>query len=721
MPREKKSFQTLHSVDYDIVGNAFRAWKNDADELVFVLDETIDDFKPNVLLVLNARDDRKWDDILVNDYGINLEDVRPRVDNKYQKLDIEYTGLDVYSQLIDEYERDADVSATIADLIDFRDTAARRSAMARLATANDIIAAAEDTILRTERSKAGLRDRRRNLRNRLANQKEDIGREPTKQSAAKILKTESQIDAVGEKLVRADKRIENARHRIAVATEDANAARDLLSRRREVQVVVTEPVKEQIVVPARKKAPSIKIKVSESEKEADAEKSEESDMPYFPVPDYEYQSQPRDEKMSDLEEVKPLLDQDPEILDDEIAFKPVAFDDIKPRVDENNPDKKKKEYVETEADAENAENVARPLDFSSTDSVSQETSYEEKIEETETVEETPVIDTIKTVEETPVIETIKTVEETPVIETIKTVEEPKVADIDTTGRTANTQYDNATPIRPVAPVAPVANNYTRPISPITGNTPVRPVGADNKRSNFAYYLLLILLIALSVFTLWLYQKKNGGTVPFLNASTDRMIEQQDENTVDNNLVGFEDAETEKTTLPEPFVQTEVIIQPEPEPEPDIPVVVENEPIKIEYPNENILRAAEPDARVIETEEDVLARKVAYDVAREDKPVYVPEPAPRVTNLTAPDVIFDDDVISVPVVPADYSDEGVYYQDDSAYYDNQDAYYDESVAYQEYNQTGGFVVQEQPREPETTRHLNVYDGGQYSVGYTETTY
>ena len=696
MPREKKSFQTLHSVDYDIAGNAFRAWKNDADELVFVLDETIDDFKPNVLLVLNARDDRKWDDILVNDYGINLEDVRPRVDNKYQKLDIEYTGLDVYSQLIDEYERGADVSATIADLIDFRDTAARRAAMARLATANDIIAAGEDTILRAERSKAGLRDRRRNLRNRLANQKEDIGREPTKQSAAKILKTESQIDAVGEKLARADKRIENARHRIAVATEDANAARDLLSRRRDVQVVVTEPVKEQIVVPAKKKAPSIKIKVSESEKEADGEKSEEPDVPYFPVPDYEYQSQPRDEKMSDSEEVKPLLDQDPEILDDEIAFKPVAFDDIKPRVDENNPDKKKKEYAEPRVDAENAknaenvENVARPLEFSNTDSVSQETSYEEKIEETETVEEPPVIDTIKT------------------------VEEPKVADTDTTGRTTNTQYENATPIRPAAPAAPVVNNYTRPISPITGNAPVRPVGSDNKRSNFAYYLLLILLIALSVFTLWLYQKKNGGTVPFLNASTERMIEQTDENLVDNNMVGFEDAGTEKTTLPEPFVQPEAIVQPEPEPEPDIPVVVENEPIKVEYPNENILRAAEPDARVIEPEEDVLARKVAYDVAREDKPIYVPDPAPRVTNLTAPDVIFDEDVISVPVVPDDYSDEGAYYQDDAMYYD-------ETAAYQEYNQTGGFVVQEQPREPETTRHLDVYDGGQYSVGYTETTY
>ena len=706
MPREKKSFQELHSVDYDIAGNVFRAWKDNSDELVFVLDETIDDFKPNVLLVLNARDDRKWDDILVNDYGINLEDVRPKVDNKYQKLDIEYTGLDVYVQLIYDYEHGADLSAIIADLIDFRDTAARRAAMARLATANETISVAEDTIMRAERAKAGLRDRRRNLRNRLANQKENIGREPTKQSAAKILKTESQIDAVGEKLARADKRIENAKRRIEIATEDANLARDLLSRRRDVQIVATEPIVEQIVVPAKKETPSVKLKIAESteyqeeikvEKKSEGkketketEKIKETDVNYFPVPDYEYQSQPRDKKMSDSEEVKPLLDQDPEILDDEIAFKPVAFDDIKPQADGKESGKEK--YTRHEVDTEN---VARPLEFSNRDPVSQETSYEEKIEETETVEETPVIDTIKT------------------------VETPNVSDTDTTGRTVNTQYANAEPIRPATPVAPVVNNsYVRPISPITGNNgTVRPVGEDKKRSSFAYYLLLIVLIALSVFTLWLYQKKNGATVPFLNASTNGMVEQVDENATTDSVVGFEEISTDKAALPEPFVEPEPIIVPEPEP--DIPVVVENKPIKIEYPNENILRAAQPDVPVVEPEEDVLARKIAYDVAREDKPIYMPEP--RVTNVVSPDVIFEDDIISVPVVPADYADEDVYYQDDSAYYENQGEYYDESAAYQEYNQTGGFVVDEQPREPQTTRHLDVYDGGQYSIGYTETTY
>ena len=85
MPREKKSFQQLHVTDYEIAGVVFRAWKDDSDKLIFVLDTTTDEYKPNVLLVLNAHDERKWDDVLTNDYGVNLEDVRPRVDNKLRR------------------------------------------------------------------------------------------------------------------------------------------------------------------------------------------------------------------------------------------------------------------------------------------------------------------------------------------------------------------------------------------------------------------------------------------------------------------------------------------------------------------------------------------------------------------------------------------------------------------------------------------------------------
>lgn len=742
MPRENKSLPELRFTDFDIDGNVFRAWRDDAGTVVFVRDDTIDEFKPNVMLVLSRNDDRKWDDILVNDYGIDLEDVRPKVDNKYQKLDIEYSGLDVYAQLVDEYENGADdLDAIISDLIDFRDTASRRAAMARLVAATDEIAMANDTISRTENSIKGLRERRRKLRAKLTAQREKIGREAPKESAAKILRIESQIDAVSEKLARAEKRLENARHRIEVATEEANAARELLARTRSV---ATDDVPE-FTVPAANRGRVAKQKITETEEpeidEADeeveeaeseepeyeddtddADDTESDDVPVqFPVPEHEYKPQPRDEKMADQEEVKPLLDEDPEILDEEIAFKPVEFDDIKPRDVENarprspySDDMPKENAPRTEYREDVRENAVvdsgtesgatRPLEFSNAENVTEHNDYQNA----------------------------SASREEPVINTIKTVEEAKPMDVDTTGNTTNAQYDNTNVVRPApARPAPATNTYARPLSPITGATP-RPVGESRNRSSLAYYLLLILLIGLSIFTLWLYQKKNGATVPMLNAPADGIIE--DTNST-NDTTPVMPAPDVSNDLPIVETTVEPVAETTPVAEPDTPVVAD-EPINIIFPNENILRAAEPDVPVVEPEEDVLARKDAYDVAREDKPIYVPVPEPRVTNVTAPDVIFDDDIISVPTDPVDYGAAEDYVVDENMYYQNQDgAYYDENMQYDEqdnqydaqqydqyeqYDQTGGFVMGPE-REPETTRHLSIHDGGQYSIGYTETTY
>ena len=86
MTNEREQFfQPLTLVDYDIAGNSFRAYYDADRKLVFVIDFLIDDIKPNVLLVINPVGDRKWDDILENDYGVDLETVRPKKNNKYQK------------------------------------------------------------------------------------------------------------------------------------------------------------------------------------------------------------------------------------------------------------------------------------------------------------------------------------------------------------------------------------------------------------------------------------------------------------------------------------------------------------------------------------------------------------------------------------------------------------------------------------------------------------
>ena len=75
---------TITSRQYQIGENRLVAYFDNTGRLVFVLDETTSDTKPNALLVIDSDDGRKWDDILVNDWNVDLETVRPKKDNKYQ-------------------------------------------------------------------------------------------------------------------------------------------------------------------------------------------------------------------------------------------------------------------------------------------------------------------------------------------------------------------------------------------------------------------------------------------------------------------------------------------------------------------------------------------------------------------------------------------------------------------------------------------------------------
>ena len=216
--------------EYNIAGNVLRAYYDADGKLVFVLDSTLDGRKPNTLLVINPVGDRKWDDILANDYGVDLETVRPKKNNKYQKLDIEYSGLAEYDNLINAYVSGADLTAALAALAEFREESVRRAAQERLAVAESDADRARETISRTKNSIDELQIKLRALRSKLAQQKKQVGREPTKKSASKILRTDAQIDATNEKLRRAKKRLANAQRRLIVADEDAEIARKILAR-----------------------------------------------------------------------------------------------------------------------------------------------------------------------------------------------------------------------------------------------------------------------------------------------------------------------------------------------------------------------------------------------------------------------------------------------------------------------------------------------------------
>ena len=166
-----KEYGTLQLRRYDIDGNLIRAFYDLDGRLVFVIDDTVTDAKPNALLVIGAAGTRKWDDILANDYGVVLESIRPKKDNKYQKLDIEYAGLATYDDLIRQFSAAADLGAAIAALNSFRTMASRNAAAERLAAADTLSENARATIDKTNDVIDELNARMRALRSKLAQQK----------------------------------------------------------------------------------------------------------------------------------------------------------------------------------------------------------------------------------------------------------------------------------------------------------------------------------------------------------------------------------------------------------------------------------------------------------------------------------------------------------------------------------------------------------------------
>lgn len=629
MPREReKMSKKIKTVDYDIDDNSIRAWYNAAGELLFVLDETINKDKPNVLLVIDSFDERKWDDVLANDYGIDLETVRPKRDNKYQKLDIEYGGLDVYSELIDAYESGEDLEEPLENLNRFRIMSVRRSAKERLAAADDVANKARETIERTNDTISELRARIKELRAKLSEQKRNVGREPTKVSAAKILKTESQIDATNEKLERAKKRLESAKRRLANAEDDAEIARAILARHADIKPVRRAAAAKH----APKRAPVVTTPVVDDDEEDSDEKYDEE---YNDSETYDVGT----EEVDDTENnVKPLFDKDPEILDENIAFKPIDFN-----------------TNDSVARSAPAEPVVAPVPLSFTPPTDDTDSGRITVEENTIENETPVLDNLTSVDAPVVDEKVEletNIEPTPFDqESVTDVESETVTEITPVEPVATVEAIE--PIEPVAPIAPV-----RPVSPITGYNAAAGDEQRAKRPTLLYYIMLILLIALSIFTLWLYQKKNGAVVPdlavtsgetekvadtatgknaetnipspFIATTTERT--EKVETKSDTKVVKEAETAVDTVTAAEPVVEptepepepvavavseTVAVVEPEPEP---VAVVAKSKDVTVESPFVELRTVAtyEPEKKPIPTEEEVLARKPGYNVSQNEK-------------------------------------------------------------------------------------------------------
>ncbi|MDE6250318.1 MAG: hypothetical protein K2M34_01645 [Alphaproteobacteria bacterium] len=570
----------LTYVDYDIDGNTFRAYYDNEQNMVFVVDSTQNERKPNVLLVLPASGERKWDEILVSDWGVDLETVRPRKDNKYQKLDVEYGNVDVYKRLVHDYQAGVGLNGAVIDLNVFRDNAVRRNALARLDAAQDVAAHARETIDKTNETITELNVRIKELRTKLSVQKKSIGKEPTKQSAAKILRSDSQIEATGEKIERARRRLANARRRLVIAEDDITAAQNILD-------LLGADTESDIASHSVMVAPKMEMMVSQS-----------SDVPQFK----EIITEPKAEKMAE-EEVKPLFDKDPEILDEEIAFKPIDFG-----VSAVTTPAKEAE-VDVVADVTPAPS---PLSFAPP----RASEYVEPapasygdfapIPDVPAVSDSPVLDSMRPVEpvapqpvydvrpapaadelafaraaaDAPIVQ-----QPSPAYDNLSSVNNASASNVPGYNNSANA------PIPGVADAS--ASSGFRPVSPIRGAT-VAPVATSQGKSKLMYYIMLVILIALSIFTLWIYQRSTSQNIPELTTTT--TVAKTDSN-VSETQTASPFIDTAADNKVEPVVQPEPIaVDPEPveiSPEPIIPDVIDVEPVTVEPEPEPVTVEPEP--------------------------------------------------------------------------------------------------------------------------------
>jgi len=537
MPSEKEK-SLLKSRNYKIDGNSLTAFYDRHGKLVFVLDSTIGKVKPNVLLVMTSHGDRKWDDVLSNDYGIDLELIRPRKDNKYQKLDIEYDGLSVYDDLIQAYQDGESTKTALKNLEKFRVMSARRAATERITAATTIAQNAQDTIERTSETILELQKKIKTVRSKITTLRRGVGREPTKQSAAKILKAEAQLDVLNDKLKRAKKRLENANKRLLVAEEDIAAARkvlDLIPDTNDETEIKTRSVKAS---PIKTKKQVIEPEYDDDDTDVDdddADIDEDIDIDEnINIKDNSQPSEPDEIDLDDLDfdddddtesdnesdtesdkEIKPLFDKDPNIMDEKIAFKTIDFNE-KPTNNFNNQDVK----VENDNTASFTppksimDAIQVPNNYDNEPEIKLDDIYSQDIkndvqynaEPQQNIDEQNVSTTDEFVP--PVLDSLQSVNNEPAV-----VPEPAPI-TDAVATTDNKNIMNI--VRPVAP------NTAPHIA-----QPVQNTESTHHKPNLLYYVLLLVLIALSVFTLWLYQRSNTSSdaIPELTATSTQVVQQ----------------------------------------------------------------------------------------------------------------------------------------------------------------------------------------------------
>jgi hypothetical protein len=471
----------LFKRDFSAGGLEFSAWLDTHDHAAFVLDMTRDDILPDAMFIIDpdaANPDRKWDDILRKDFETDPEIVRPRENNKYQKLDILYQGLDIYQSAVEHMmAHSGDASGEIIrSLKSFRLNAAAQSAQKRILDNQEILAKTTGTLASAKKTRAKIKSEMDMLGERLATQKAAAGFEPSKAAASKMLKTQAMIEALHEKAEKNNTRAERTIKKIENA-------------RREIQEF-TERL-ERLIGLGAEADPIMPVALPEDD-------------------DYEeeYDSEPENDS-----NVRPLLENDPNIVDESKAFKNVEHTE---REESDMVGEFKPMQWESKPDNDWAKD---------TDSVnSPDAERESKLDDVPASEvssgQADAVPPSKMPSFTP-----------PVSSGNNRINSPLAGESQSASRDAvGGQYAAAHQPAPVMPARPAAAPGAQAQAVVRrdlgngGKKPSEPGGG--------YYMLLLVLVVVSIATLYVYQDKLNARIlphlqPFATEQTTHAVPEED--------------------------------------------------------------------------------------------------------------------------------------------------------------------------------------------------
>ncbi|MCL2629485.1 MAG: hypothetical protein FWD33_02225 [Alphaproteobacteria bacterium] len=457
----------LFKKDFSAGGIEFSAWLDTRDRAAFALDTTRDEVLPDFMIILEPdplHPDRKWDDILKKDFDTDPEIVRPREDNKYQKLDIQYSGLEYYQAIVNG----DDSRGAVKLLKSFRMNAAAVSAQKRIEDNREILGKVTKTLATTKKTKSKIKSGIHDLTEKLASQRGLVGFEPTKAAASKILKTQSQIEALHEKAKKNETRAKRTVKKIEAAEGEIETNTEWLNRLLAMGAELPEPA-------------------AKADQEFDTPRLE--DIPdEYEDEDFAEEAEEEAEAESDIQ---PLLEDNPEIVDNTKAFQNVDHEDEEKEEEGANMTEFKP--MDWNAPTPSEENPNTNDWAKDVDSIKAPTQQEEA-----KVSGVPAADVASDrfqptpPSETPSFAAPETTPQQPLNQPIQ-APQPEPA--------PKTQYMQNAPARPAA--APGNEAATIARQDMT-RRPAEPSGS--------YYLLLLLLVAVSIGALYLYQDKISGRV-----------------------------------------------------------------------------------------------------------------------------------------------------------------------------------------------------------------